>query len=254
MNIAIDAGWAAGLLLAMIRIGAFVVASPIFSRLVPVVGRVAFVVALGTFFAAPIEGAFGLPLLLSAGVVNALIGLVVGFITGIIFHLFAVGGSLLDDSSSLRAASIIDPITGTNSAVFSRMFSLIALVLFVTVGGDRLMVKGLGETFAAIPLNGEVNLASGLAEAAVAMTGRMLVAALELAMPALAALFATEVVLGIAARFAPQANVFLVGLPLKIITALATVSLVVILMPETLSGTVGVIEDTFIDVIDVLRP
>ena len=60
--------------------------------------------------------------------------------------------------------------------------------------------------------------------------------------------------LGIAARFAPQANVFLVGLPVKIITALTTVTLVVVLMPDSLSGTVGVVEDTFIDVIEALRP
>ena len=80
----------------------------------------------------------------------------------------------------------------------------------------------------------------------------MLIAAFELALPALAALFAAEVVLGIAARFAPQANVFLVGLPLKIITALGTVWLVVLLVPETFSGTLRVIEQSFIDVIDVL--
>lgn len=254
MNISIDAGWAAGLLLSSVRIAAFVIASPIFNRLVPPLGRAAFVIALGTFFATPITGEFGLPLLLSAAVINAVVGLVIGFITGLIFHLFAVGGSLLDDSSGLRAASIIDPITGSNNAVFSRMFSLIALVLFVAVGGDRLMVKGLGETFAAIPIDGQVNLASGLADAAVAMTGRMLIASVELVMPALAALFATEVVLGIAARFAPQANVFLVGLPLKVITALVTVTFVVLLLPESISGTVDVVEDSFVDLIDVMEP
>ena len=63
------------------------------------------------------------------------------------------------------------------------------------------------------------------------------------------ALFAAEVVLGIAARFAPQANVFLVGLPLKIITALSTVWLVVLLFPETFTGTLQVIERSFVDVI-----
>ena len=45
----------------------------------------------------------------------------------------------------------------------------------------------------------------------------MLVAAVEMAMPALAALFVAEVVLGIASRFAPQANIFLLGLPAKVI-------------------------------------
>ena len=38
---------------------------------------------------------------------------------------------------------------------------------------------------------------------------------------------AVEIVLGIAARFAPQSNVFLIGLPVKIFAALASVSAVV---------------------------
>ena len=72
-------------------------------------------------------------------------------------------------------------------------------------------------------------------------------------MPALAALFMTEVVLGIASRFAPQANVFLIGLPAKIIAALASVGAVVLLVPETMDGVLTIIGDTFRDAIASFR-
>ena len=56
-----------------------------------------------------------------------------------------------------------------------------------------------------------------------------------------------EVVLGIASRFAPQANVFLIGLPAKIIAALASVGAVVALVPETMDGVLNIVQETFRD-------
>ena len=75
--------------------------------------------------------------------------------------------------------------------------------------------------------------------------GRMMIGAIEMAMPALAALFIAEVVLGIAARFAPQSNVFLIGLPVKLFAALASIGAVLLLVPETLDGVMGIMQDTF---------
>jgi len=74
-----------------------------------------------------------------------------------------------------------------------------------------------------------------------------MIAAVELAMPALAALFVVEVLLGIASRFAPQANAFLIGLPAKVVTAFASVSAVLLLVPETMDGMLAIVRDTFRD-------
>lgn len=218
----IEAAWAAGLLLALTRIGAFVVASPIYARAFPMTGRIAFTLVLGFFFAEPVTETIDLWFLVRAGAVNAAAGVALGFLTGLIFHLFAVAGSLIDFSSSLSTASIVDPVSGSRSAVFSRGFNLLAITLFLLVGGDHLVVAGLAATFEAVPAAGALTLTSGLADLAVSLLGQMILAAVELAIPALAALFVAEVVLGVASRFAPQANIFLIGLPVKVIAALAT--------------------------------
>ena len=161
-------------------------------------------------------------------------------------------GGLIDDTSGLRAGALLDPLTGTQATVFSRSFQMTALALFLVIGGDRLVVRGLATAFIAVPVGGTPHLVGGFADASVTLIGRMMIAALELAMPAVAALFAAEVVLGIATRFAPRANVFLIGLPVKILTAMTTVWLVLALVPETLSGTMRIVERTFIEVVDVL--
>ena len=248
MDLFVDASWVVGMLLAGIRVGAFVIASPIFGKAIPAVGRTALVLVLGYVFATPIEGALDLGNLIVAAAVNIVIGLILGFLTGLIFTLFTVAGGLLDFTSSLSSAQVFDPLTQSQNPVFGRFFNLGAIALFLVLGGDRLLVAGLGTTFELIPVDGSLDLSPGLAEVGLTLLSRMMIAAVELAMPALAALFLVEVVLGIASRFAPQANVFLIGLPAKVVAALASVGAVVLLMPETMDGVLAIMRDTFRDV------
>ncbi len=244
MDFVVDADWVTGMLLAGIRCAGFVVASPIF-KAIPVSGRTALVLVLGYAFAEPVAEAGDLGMLLVGGFTNAVVGLALGFLTGLIFYVFTVAGSMIDFTSSLSAASIFDPLAGQQVTVFGRMFNIMAMALFLVLGGDRLLASGLAVSFEAIAIDGTIALSGGLAEIGVTLLGRMMIAAIELAMPALAALFIAEVVLGIAARFAPQSNVFLIGLPVKIFAAMASVSAVLLLVPETMDGVLTIVQDTF---------
>ena len=247
MSLSIHAEWVIGVLLATIRVGAFVAASPIFGKAIPATGRIALVLVLGYSFGTPVEAALDFGGLLGAAFTNAGVGLVLGLLTGMIFYLFTVAGALIDFTSSLSSAQVFDPLTGSQNPVFGRFFNLAAVALFLVLGGDRLLVAGLGESFAAVGITGGVTITGGPAQLATELVGRMMLAAIELAMPALAALFLTEVVLGIASRFAPQANVFLIGLPAKVVAALASVSAVLLLVPETMDGVLHIVRDAFRD-------
>jgi flagellar biosynthetic protein FliR len=244
MDFVVDADWVTGLLLAGIRAAGFVVASPIF-KAIPPTGRTALVLVLGYTFAEPVAESGDLGVLLVAGFTNAMVGVTLGFLTGMIFHLFTVAGSLIDFTSSLSAASVFDPISSGRVSVYGRIFNMLAMALFFVLGGDRLLITGLGVSFDAVGLTGSIALSGGLAETAIDLLGRMMIAAIELAMPALAALFIAEIVLGIAARFAPQSNIFLIGLPVKLFAAFASVGAVLLLVPETMDGVLNIVQDTF---------
>jgi len=247
LEIAIDAGWAAGLLLGMIRVAAFVVVSPLLAHAMPALGRLVLTLALGLFLAAPVPGSTDLDVLVVAGVVNAVVGGVLGYLTGLIFHLFPVAGSLIDTMSGLSVAAIFDPSQGEQAAVFNRLFQMTALVIFFAIGGLRLVVEGLALSVEAIPLDGVVDPQAALPRLALELVGKLMVAGLELALPVVAALFLAELVLGLAARLAPQANVFLLGLPTKIFLALTLVSVSLLLYPELIDGATGIARDTFGD-------
>ena len=253
LDLSIDAAWAAGLVLSITRMAGFVIASPLLGRAVPAPGRLAVVLALGTFFAAPLAGEPTLARLLAAAVVNAAVGVVLGFLTGMILSLFPVAGGIIDMSSGLAAASVVDPTRGEQGAVFSRMFNIAGLALFYVVGGLGLVVRGLALSLEAIPLDGAVAPSASLAGVATRLTGTLVSAGAEVALPVVAALFLTELILGLASRFAPQANVFLLGLPAKILIAFTMAGLSAAMFPEVMDGVLRVVHDTFIDALAGLR-
>lgn len=247
MTLIFDPGDLFGLVLSVSRAGAFAVASPI-TRALPIPGRMAFALAVGLALAQPadIESISGF---VAASGVNVGIGIVLGFMTGILIHAFTVAGSVVDLTSGLNASQIFDPVTGTQNSVFGRGFNMTAIALWFVMGGDRLAVRGLGATVATLPFDGSLSFSSGLAEMAVDLVAVMLVAAIQLALPALAALFVTEVAFGIASRFAPQTNIFAIGLPAKIVAAMLTVSLVIAGFPSAMDGVIADTQDLIITTI-----
>jgi flagellar biosynthesis protein FliR len=244
----VDSSSMAGLVLAMTRVGAFAAASPILKPF-PMPGRIAFTLAIGWFLSAPALGEATMSAFVVAIAANVGIGIVLGFLTGILIHAFEVAGSVLDFTSGLNASQIFDPLSGQSIAVFGRMFNLLAITLWFVMGGDRLAVEGLAATVATIPLDGTISFSNGLVETAIGLVATMLLAAIQLTIPAFAALMIAEVALGVASRFAPQANVFALGLPLKLIAALSTVGLVIGGFPSAISGSMDATRETIITTI-----
>lgn len=238
MVLPLDPGWAAGLLLALSRTAGFAAASPVFARALPPAGRVLFALAASLALARPVEGELSLGSLAGSAAMNVAVGLVLAFATGMILHLFDVAGEVLDVSSGLASARILDPVTRLDVGVFTRLFRMTSLAVLLAIGGDRLLVRALARSVEAVPLTGRMSVGPAIGEGLVTSLGALLVAGLELAAPALGALFLAEVALGVAARFAPQANVFLLGLSVKVLLALATLGVVLTLFPGAVRGAV----------------
>lgn len=248
MDLTFDPAQLVGLVLAITRTGAFAAASPM-TKALPVPGRIAFALAVGLATARPAEGAEVLSGFVVMVAVNVGVGLVLGFLTGLVIVAFEVAGSVIDITSGLNASQVFDPVTGSHNSVFGRAFTLTAITLWFVMGGDRLAVEALSATVVAIPLDGTISLSPGLADVAVRLVAEMLWSALQLALPTLAALFVTEVAFGVAARFAPQTNVFAIGLPAKLVAAMATVGLVIAGFPTAMDGSMATAREIVITTI-----
>lgn len=242
MTVSFEVAWALGLIAALARAGGFVMASPVFNRL-PVTGRMALSMALGLALARPLAQPPTINFLLSSVVANLAVGLLLAFLTGLLFHAFEIAGGIVDFTSGLSVATLFDPLTGTQNGVFGRTFSLGATALIFVSGADRLLITALDLTTDAVPLGGGLAFPTAAPDFVTDTMSQLFVLAVEIALPAIGALFLIELVLALGARFAPQANVFILGLPAKMMAALTAVSIVILAFPSAADGVVASFED-----------
>ena len=124
--------------------------------------------------------------------------------------------------SGFSYASLIDPFSSIQGGVFGQLYSLFVAVVLVTTGGDQIMIAGLAGTFKAVPLTATPSYDS-LGQIALDGFAQVFVLGLEVAAPAIIALIVVDAALALVARAAPQLNMFSVGLPAKILVAIAVV-------------------------------
>ncbi len=212
-------------LLAMTRALAWLFVCPPFSnRAIPRQVRVGFAAALGLVSAPDLMGR-DLPTdavgLVGAVLGQVLIGAAMGFCTVLLFSALQAAGSLIDLLGGFEMAQFFDPMSGSGAAVFGRFYNLVALTVLFAANGHILLARGFLASFEAVP-GTELSL-DAISHIGIAALGRLLVAAVQIAAPLLAALFIAEVAMGVISRAAPQMNALVLGLPVK---ALATITLV----------------------------
>ena len=222
-------------LLVLARTGAWVVTAPVISaKGMSPIGRLAAAVALALFVTplmADVKVPTELPAYATAVLAQVAIGLALGMLTSLLFSAFEMAGSLADLSGGFSYAQIVDPLSGQPAAAFSRLFSVCFSAIFFVSDAYQAVLGGFVRSFAGIPLDHLPTLSSGTAGALGHAATQVVLAALEVAAPLLGVLFLTDVALGLAARFVPQANAMALAMPVKTLVALTAAGATLALLP-----------------------
>lgn len=242
MVLSIDSTLVVGYILAMARAAAWISIAPPFGvRFIPARIKAGFAaglaLALGPRLAeqtVPLE----IGPLIGAMVLQIAAGAALGFLAYLLFAAFQMAGSVIDLFGAFAISQAFDPVSGVQTSVFGRFYGLLASVLLFVSGGHLLLVRGFLTSYEALPLSGFRS--ERIAEVLTADLSMFFLAALEIAAPLVAALFLTDVALGLLSRAAPEMNVFLLGLPLKVFITLSLVGLAIPVLP----GAVADVTDT----------
>ncbi|EIT85097.1 flagellar biosynthesis protein FliR [Fictibacillus macauensis ZFHKF-1] len=225
------------ILLVFIRISVFLATAPVFSyRTIPVTFRLG-----GAGFLAVIVvmtmGAPHIPLSLHfivALLLEGLIGMLLGLLASFLLYGVHIIGGFLDLQMGFAIAGVIDPQTGIQTPLMGKYLYHFAMLLLFITNGHYMLLDGIFYSYQFVPIGGHVDLSAGeVANYAVTVFTAMFLIAFQLAMPIVGTLFLVDLALGIVARTVPQINVFVIGLPLKILVAFVILLLV---LPLFFSG------------------
>jgi flagellar biosynthetic protein FliR len=211
-------------LLVFLRVSAFLLVLPFFSMTnFPPTMRVA-LSALTALLLAPIlpPCALGhLPLLSLFGVMiqEVCIGLLLGFVTRMVFYAVDLAGNVIASELGLNMGAILDPMTGMSSQVPGTILFYLAAVVMLTMNLHHWILVGFERTYSVLPIGG-AHLNGALFQMLLDQTSRIFVVALQIAAPVLAVSFVVTVVFGVLSRAVPQINVFILSFSFRIVGGL----------------------------------
>jgi flagellar biosynthetic protein FliR len=231
------------LFLIFVRILAVMVSAPILSSQdVPVLVKIG-LAGLLAVLVLPIETArstppswptSALPFMLVVGQ-EVLIGVLIGFVSNLVFVVVALAANMLAFQTGLQAAQILDPLSNISSTVLEQFYSMIAILLFLVINGHHWLLIGLARTFEVAPA-GTFVLSGLTLDRLMVLTTETISTGIRIALPIAGSLLLTDLALGLMARAVPQVQVFFLGLPLKI-------ALGFVLIAFTLSMMLPVVKD-----------
>jgi flagellar biosynthetic protein FliR len=212
---------AVGFVLTLGRIGPLFLLAPLFSsKMVPLRARAIVAVAIAVGLSPLATGDQKIPTdAMSIGglmLKEIMVGMAFAFAIATLFAAVSAAGSFLDTQIGFSFGSLIDPINNQQSGVITQIYSLVGVMVFVVIGGDAWVIRGLAGTYQVVSITQLPNVGAMAAGAQHAFS-QIFLSAIEVAAPVLLAVIITDAGFGVVSRVMPQLNVFAVGFPAKIL-------------------------------------
>ncbi|MFZ7104610.1 MAG: flagellar biosynthetic protein FliR [Peptococcaceae bacterium] len=238
----------------LMRMSGFIITAPIFnSRNIPPHLKIFLSLALSAFVFLLIYPDHAVPAFDISFIILAvsefLIGVVIGFSAQFLFAAIQLAGQSIDMQMGFGMVNVMDPQSGMQVPLMGTFKYLLAVLVFFLINGHHFLIEALIQSYSIVPLEG-ISITPSLISLLTDLTADIFLVAFKLAAPLIGALFISDFVMGIMARTVPQMNVFLVGMPAKIVAGFFLILVIIPLYVYLLSA---LFERCFKDTLQIIK-
>jgi len=215
------------IILILLRLTGFIALSPVFTkRGIPPIARVGFSLLLtGTVvLQLPLDAAYRFNVYVFAldCIKELLLGMVMGYATNLFFTAAVTAGELIENQIGFGMYNLFDTQSNVQMPLFGSLINVLNMLLFLSMDGHLVVIRIMCSLFNAVP-PGEITVSPELSSMMVKYFASSFVLAVQIALPVVTASLMAEAGLAVMMRTIPQMNVFVVGIPLKIILGLVVI-------------------------------
>lgn len=236
-------------LLVMVRTSGIFIFSPFFSaQNIPNIMKVGltFSVSLLITAALPFTPNLANEVLVLIIFKELMVGLIIGFISYIFFTAFYVMGQIIDMKIGFGMVNVVDPQNKVQVPLMGNFYYILAFLLLLSFDGHHIILSSLLDSYNYISI-GSFKYTKETMDLLVGALSKSFEIGFKLSSPIVAIIFLTDIVLGVISKTIPQMNVFVVGMPLKVLVGL----LIILISMPIFYGAVNGIFDLFIN--DIYR-
>lgn len=221
-------------LLILVRITAFIYVAPFFSlRNVPQKVKVGFSLffSLILFQIVPGQIQYDSVFQFAALIISELmVGLIIGLFTNICYYILNFAGSMMDMDIGFSMVNQLDPATNIQSTITTNYYSYIVMLMLLVTRLYQYLVRAVADTFKLIPL-GTATFRPDLYLIMVKFIKEYFIIGFRIVLPVFAGILIVNSMLAILVKIAPQMNMFVIGIQLKILVGLFILFLLVGFIP-----------------------
>lgn len=150
-----------------------------------------------------------------------LVGFTMAYVIYLVFSVMYIVGHFIDDTIGFSMVSVFDPVSQIQVPITGNLLYLFAMALLIVTGGLNAILAVLFQSFEMLPIGQAVFLENeNLTLYVLSLTINAFYMGIQIAMPIVGALMIINISLGILVKASPQMNVFVVGMPFKLLVGL----------------------------------
>lgn len=169
-----------------------------------------------------------------------MVGFAIGFISYAFFSTFYVMGQIIDMKIGFGMINVVDPQHRVQVPLMGNFYYILAFLLLLSFDGHHMIINALVDSYKFIPI-GKFIIKKKSAFMMIDVLAKSFATGFKLSAPIVIVIFLADLLLGILSRTIPQMNVFVVGMPLKILIGLVIIS---VSIPIFYSMATGVFNQT----------
>jgi flagellar biosynthesis protein FliR len=241
----------------LLRVSGIMLFAPFFSnQAVPLQIRAAFALVISCVLAPslplgliPNDLGFNNITGLAAG--EILSGILLGFVASCVFAGMQFAGQVVSFQLGFSLINQYDPQTNVEAPVFSFLYNYVGLLFFLLINGHHWFLLAISESFGPLPIGG-FRIHGSILAWILQLSAQVLVIGLRIAGPIIVVTTITDVVLGIIGRAAPQIQIIIVGMPLKILVGLGCLSFSFYFLPRYMASLYSTLSKTLFSLVNAM--
>ncbi|MCK8058774.1 MULTISPECIES: flagellar biosynthetic protein FliR [unclassified Fusibacter] len=218
-------------LLIFSRLGAMLMLVPLFGATnVPMQVKILFTGFLALIFYTSGQYEVGISLtrfdVITTGIIFEIVnGLSIGFVVVAIMNAVYIAGHIIDMDMGFAMVNVISAQDESEMPITANFYYLLIMIIFVTMNAHHRMIEAFIRSLQIAPL-GILSFSGFTVSTYFELIKETFIIGFQMAMPVITTIMIANIILGMLAKAMPGMNVFMVGMPFKILIGIFTIYIV----------------------------
>lgn len=181
------------------------------------------------------------------------VGIIVSYIISFFFNIVYLAGHITDQQIGFSMANVFDPVSNAQVPITGNLYYFSLCALFVVNGGHYMVISAIINSYKALPIGKAYLIGNnGLFFGIINMMGDFFKIGMLIALPIVGVILVMDVALGILVRTVPKINVFVIGMPLKVIAGLFALWFIIPIFSNVYAKIYYLIQEAILNSIKVM--